>query len=138
MLFLIWSSQKNIKQDFICSHTKSSTRVLSAASSLTENQSKIDITYYNIDFEIDFDNEQISGSVLANGFVGMDQPEFLEFDFSDEMIVDSILLNDEISNFEHINDLIKIPTQATIPEGYNFSCRIFYHGKPSNLRFWIL
>ncbi len=133
ILFVVFNlvlSQKNIKQDFICSHTKSSTRLLSAASSLTENQSKIDITYYNIDFEIDFDNEQIFGSVLANGSVGMDQPEFLEFDFSDEMIVDSILLNDEISNFEHANDLIKIPTQATIPEGYNFSCRIFYHGNP--------
>ena len=60
----------------------------------------------------------------------MDQPEFLEFDFSDEMVVDSVLLNNQVSNFEHVNDLIKIPTQLSIPEGYNFSCKIFYHGNP--------
>lgn len=97
---------------------------------MTDDQNRIDITYYRIDFEIDFNNEQIFGSVLANGFVGMDQPEFLEFDFSDEMVVDSVLLDNQVSNFEHVNDLIKIPTQLSIPEGYNFSCKIFYHGNP--------
>ena len=122
--------QKNKNQHFICSQTKSSSRAFNATSSLTADQSKIDISYYRIDFEIDFNNEQIFGSVLANGFVGMDQPEFLEFDFSDEMIVDSVLLNNQVSNFEHANDLIRIPTQISIPEGYNFSCKIFYNGNP--------
>ena len=71
--------QKNKNQHFICSQTKSSSRAFNATSSLTDDQSKIDIAYYRIDFEIDFNNEQIFGSVLANGFIGMDQPEFLEF-----------------------------------------------------------
>ena len=46
--------QKKIDQNFICSQTKSSSRVFSETSSLTEDQEKIDITYYKIDFEIDF------------------------------------------------------------------------------------
>ena len=82
--------QKKIDQNFICSQTKSSSRAFSETSSLTEDQRKIDITYYKIDFEIDFNSEQIFGSVIANGFVGMDQPDYIEFDFSDEMIVDSV------------------------------------------------
>ena len=73
--------QKNKNQHFLCNQTKSSSRAFDKISSLTDDQSKIDITYYQIDFEIDFNNEQIFGSVLANGFVGMDQPDFLEFDF---------------------------------------------------------
>ena len=130
ILLNIIFSQKNTDRNFICSQTKSSSRVFSEASTLTENQEKIDITYYNIDFEIDFNNEQIFGSVLANGFVGMDQPEYIEFDFSDEMTVDSVWLNNENTSFDHIDDIIKIPTQVSIPEGYNFSCHIFYRGSP--------
>ena len=123
-------SQKKIDQNFICSQTKSSSRAFSETSTLTEDQGKIDITYYKIDFEIDFNNEQISGSVIANGFVGVDQPEYIEFDFSDEMTVDSVWLNNESISFDHIDDRIKVPAQASIPEGYNFSCHIFYHGSP--------
>ena len=122
--------QKIKDQNFICSQTKSLSRTFLESSTLTEDQGKIDITYYKIDFEIDFNNEQIFGSVIANGFVGMDQPDYIEFDFSDEMIVDSVWLNNESISFDHIDDIIKIPAQASIPEGYNFSCQIFYHGSP--------
>ena len=75
-----FSVKKKIDQNFICSHTKSSSRVFSETSTLTEDQGRIDITYYKIDFEIDFNSEQILGSVIANGFVGMDQPDYIEFD----------------------------------------------------------
>ncbi|GIS04341.1 MAG: hypothetical protein CM15mP106_7880 [Candidatus Neomarinimicrobiota bacterium] len=56
--------------------------------------------------------------------------DYIEFDFSDEMIVDSVWFNNEGISFDHIDDIIKIPAQASIPEGYNFSCQIFYHGSP--------
>ena len=128
-------SQKKTDQNFICSQTKSSSRVFSKTSTLTADQRKVDITYYKIDFEIDFNNEQIFGSVIANGFVGMDQPEYIEFDFSDDMIVDSVWLNNESTSFNHIDDMIKVPAQASIPEGYNFSCQIFYRGSPPTTGF---
>ncbi|MFL3005766.1 MAG: M1 family aminopeptidase [Candidatus Neomarinimicrobiota bacterium] len=123
-------SQKKTDQNLICSQTKSSSQVFSETSTLTEDQGKIDITYYKIDFEIDFNNEQILGSVIANGFVGLDQPDYIEFDFSDEMIVDSVWLNNESTSFDHIDDRIKVLAPASIPGGYNFSCQIFYHGSP--------
>ena len=122
--------QKITDQNFICSQTKSLSRTFLESSTLTEDQSKIDITYYNIDIEIDFNSQQIFGSVIANGYVGMNQPDYIELDFSDEMIVDSVLLNGQIASFDHTNDLVKIPAPISIPEGYNFTCRIFYHGNP--------
>ena len=122
--------QNNIDKDPICGHMYSASKSLSLQSTLTENQEKIDITYYKLDFEIDFDEEKVIGSVIVNGSVGMDQPDFIEFDFADEMIVDSVWLNNENTSFDHSNEIIKIPAPMAIPEGYNFTCRVFYHGSP--------
>ena len=122
--------QNNIDKDPICGHMYSASKSLSLQSTLTENQEKIDITYYKLDFEIDFDDEKVIGSVIINGSVGMNQPDFIEFDFADEMIVDSVWLNNENTSFDHSNEIIKIPAPMAIPEGYNFTCRVFYHGNP--------
>ena len=130
ILINILLSQNKIDKDSVCGHINSVSKVSSFQSTLTENQEKIDITYYKIDFEIDFDNEEVIGSVIINGSVGMNQPEFIEFDFVDEMIVDSVWINSENTSFDHSDDIIKIPAPVAIPEAYNFSCRIFYHGSP--------
>ena len=53
-------SQKKTDQNLICSQTKSSSQVFSETSTLTEDQGKIDITYYKIDFEIDFPSQLVS------------------------------------------------------------------------------
>ena len=67
-------SQNPADKNFICVNPSAAQRSFSASSTLTENQNKIDITYYKIDIDIDFQSEQISGSVTVNGFVGEDQP----------------------------------------------------------------
>ena len=59
-------SQNNIDKDPICGHMYSASKSLSLQSTLTENQEKIDITYYKLDFEIDFDDEKVIGSVIIN------------------------------------------------------------------------
>ena len=108
-------SQNKIDKDPICGHMYSASKSLSLQSTLTENQEKIDITYYKLDFEINFDDEKVIGSVIINGSVGMDQPDFIEFDFADEMIVDSVWLNNENTSFDHSNEIIKIPAPMAIP-----------------------
>ena len=115
-----------------CGHALSATRWLGTQSSVNENQDKIDVTYYRIEFEIDMDREEINGSVLANGWIGMDQPDSIELDFSDAMVVDSVKFYNESHPFIHENNLVKIPApEAIIPEGYEFSIEVFYHGEPS-------
>ncbi len=123
-------SQKMMKQKPICSKLKSSFKLSSSYSTLTEEQEKIDITYYKIDFEIDLNNEQINGYVVVNGTVGLNEPDTIELDFADEMIVDSIKFLDENISFSHLNDVIKIPAPTSTPGGYDFSLKIFYHGSP--------
>ena len=132
IISLLFSQQ--IENKNICSHSKSLLRSSSFSSTLTDNQNKIDISYYKIEIDIDFDSEVISGAVEILGEVGMIQPDTFEIDLYDNMIVDSVrLFGENISVFYHQNNLIKIPAPETaIPEGYSFNIDIFYHGSPEH------
>ena len=101
-------------------------------SSVTYNQSLMDISYYKLDLFIDVEIETITGSVTIKGIVGSLQPEFLEFDFSNQMTVDSIKLQQNVVSFEHENSLIKIASPDVIgQDGYEFEIEIFYNGNPT-------
>ena len=131
---LLWSQFD--KEPESCGHALSATKWLNTESTLTVNQEKIDVTHYRIDLDIDIDAEEIDGSVLANGWIGMDQPDSIELDFADEMIVDSVKFYGELWFFVHENDYLKVPApESTIPEGYEFSIEVFYHGTPPSTGF---
>ena len=69
--------------DALCAKNSSASRWLGSQSSLTENQKKIDVTFYDLDIEIDFENEQISGSINILGSVIPGQNiDFFEIDFT--------------------------------------------------------
>jgi len=119
-----------------CGNAISAAKWLNIESTLTVNQEKIDVTYYRIDLDIDIDAEVIHGSVLVNGWIGMDQPDSIELDFADEMMVDSVKFYGELWFFVHENDYLKVPApESTIPEGYEFSIEVFYHGTPPSTGF---
>ncbi|GIR57163.1 MAG: hypothetical protein CM15mP64_5750 [Candidatus Neomarinimicrobiota bacterium] len=83
----------------ICKSDRLVGKWLSAQSSLTDNQGKIDIGYYGINLEINIDDEQIIGSVIVNGSVGMNQPDSIELDLTSELVVDSVMVYGEPSSF---------------------------------------
>ena len=125
------NSQNPADKNFICVSQNTAQKSFSASSTLTENQNKIDITYYKIDIDIDFQSEQISGSVMVNGFVDEDQPDSIELDFSNQMSVDSIIFNNQELEFSHGDNMIKIFAPYVDVEEYYFSFEIFYSGSPS-------
>ena len=119
------------KAIYPCGYGLSANRWLGTESSLTENQSKIDVTIYRIKLEIDIDEKEIIGTLLVNGLIGMDQPDSIEFDLAQGMTVDSVKLYNELHFFVHTDNLVKIPRpDVTVPEGYEFSVEVFYHGNP--------
>jgi len=140
ILFLFFSSllfgQISIDKDIYCSRNQTVARWLSGNTTVTENQQKIDITYYNIDLEIDLVLEEIYGSVVVNGSVGLDQPDSIELDFSNDMSVDSIKFNDQAWDFLHQDNILSIPPPySDAIDGYDFSFEIFYHGHPTSTGF---
>ena len=133
---ILYSQNPSDKSIETCGHVLSAAKWLNTESTLTVNQEKIDVTYYRIDLNIDIDAEEIDGSVLVNGWIGMDQPDSIELDFADEMIVDSVKFYGELWPFVHESDYLKAPApEATIPEGYSFSVEVFYHGTPPSTGF---
>ncbi len=100
--FIFLSAQNSTDKTFdTCNKQRSLARWLSAESSVTEDQEKIDISYYGLDIEIDIANQEVVGSVLVKGSVGMNQPDSIEFNLSSIMNVDSILFYGEITSFDH-------------------------------------
>ena len=124
------------KPDISCSQSKSVQRLLEFQSTITEDQEKIDISFYRIDLDIDFDQHEISGSVIITGGVGLRQPDSIEIDFSSDMSVDSVKLYGESISYDHEDDLLSVlAPQTTLPEGYQFNMEIFYHGTPTTCGF---
>ena len=130
--FLSVSAQNKVdKFQNTCGKHLSAYKWLDQSSSLSPNQEKIDISYYRIDLQIDIESEQINGNVLTKGFIGINQPDSIELDFSSVMIVDSVYWGGELSVFEHVNNKLKIPCSGVIiTEGYEFNVQVFYHGSP--------
>ena len=124
------------KLNYECSHWKSSNSKLRLKSTLTENQEKIDVKFYSINLDIDFDQEIISGLVKIDLEVGFNQPDTIELDFSSNMTVDSIISFESIIGFIHNDNKIKIPVEwANNSEGYALTLYVHYHGTPNQSGF---
>ena len=128
-IWMSFSFGEDIEPKHICSHQNSSFRWASETSTLTQNQDKIDISFYELDIDIDFSLNIISGYVLIKGTKStVAPPDYIELDLYNNMVVDSVFLNDSHVSFLHESDLIKIPADDNVI----FSLKIFYHGTPEH------
>ena len=117
----------------LCSRGKSVERWISNSSTLSLDQSKINISFYDISIDINFESNTINGSVGVNGFVDNNLPEYIELDFYNNMTVNSILQNNGQVSFLHEQNKIKIPINNIIIQDDNyFSILIKYQGSPQD------
>ena len=123
----------DIEPKYLCSHEKSAYRWQAQNSTLNQNQEKIDIKFYELNLDIDFNSSRIRGSVTVNGVIGNIYPDFIELDLYDNMTVDSILQNNIPILYLHENDMLKIPiSDITLSDENLFSLTIFYQGTPDH------
>ena len=124
---------EDIEPKYLCSHEKSASRWQTQNSTLNQNQEKIDIKFYELNLDIDFNSSRIGGSVTVNGVIGNIYPDFIELDLYDNMTVDSILQNNIPILYLHENDMLKIPiSDITLNDENLFSLTIFYQGTPDH------
>ena len=132
-IFLTPFYGKDIEPTYLCSHEKSASRWQAQNSTLNQNQEKIDIKFYELNLDIDFNSSRILGSVNVNGVIGNIYPDFIELDLYDNMTVDSILHNNIPILYLHENDMLKIPiSDITLSDENLFSLTIFYQGTPDH------
>ena len=132
-IFLTPFYGKEIEPKYLCSHEKSASRWQAQNSTLNQNQEKIDIKFYELNLDIDFNSSRLRGSVTVNGVIGNIYPDFIELDLYDNMTVDSILQNNIPILYLHENDMLKIPiSDITLNDENLFSLTIFYQGTPDH------
>ena len=132
-IFLTPFYGKDIEPKYLCSHEKSASRWQAQNSTLNQNQEKIDIKFYELNLDIDFNSSRLRGSVTVNGVIGNIYPDFIELDLYDNMTVDSILQNNIPILYLHENDMLKIPiSDITLNDENLFSLTIFYQGTPDH------
>ena len=132
-IFLTPFYGEDIEPKYLCSHEKSASRWQTQNSTLNRNQEKIDIKFYELNLDIDFNSSRIHGSVTVNGVIGNIYPDFIELDLYDNMTVDSILQNNIPILYLHENDMLKIPlSDITLDDENLFSLTIFYQGTPDH------
>ena len=132
-IFLTPFYGEDIEPKYLCSHEKSASRWQTQNSTLNQNQEKIDIKFYELNLDIDFNSSRIRGSVTINGVIGNIYPDFIELDLYDNMTVDSILQNNIPILYLHENDMLKIPlSDITLDDENLFSLTIFYQGTPDH------
>ena len=132
-IFLTPFYGEDIEPKYLCSHEKSASRWQDQNSTLNQNQEKIDIKFYELNLDIDFNSSRLRGSVTVNGVIGNIYPDFIELDLYDNMTVDSILHNNIPILYLHENDMLKIPISGiTLNDENLFSLTIFYQGTPDH------
>ena len=132
-IFLTPFYGEDIEPKYLCSHEKSASRWQAQNSTLNQNQEKIDIKFYELNLDIDFNSSRLRGSVTVNGVIGNIYPDFIELDLYDNMTVDSILQNNMPILYLHENDMLKIPISGiTLNDENLFSLTIFYQGTPDH------
>ena len=133
LLFLLSLCSAEKEPKHLCSRGKSAERWISNNSTFSLNQSKIDISFYDISIDINFESSTIIGSVVVNGFIDNNLPEYIELDFYNNMAVNSILQNNGQVSFLHEQNKIKIPINNIIIQDDNyFSILIKYQGTPQD------
>ena len=132
-IFLTPFYGEDIEPKYLCSHEKSASRWQAQNSTLNQNQEKIDIKFYELNLDIDFNSSRLRGSVTVKGVIGNIYPDFIELDLYNNMTVDSILQNNIPILYLHENDMLKIPiSDITLNDENLFSLTIFYQGTPDH------
>ncbi len=87
-----------------------------------------DVKYYELDLEVDIENQSINGSVDIC-FEAMTDFKVMQIDLFDNLDIDSILLDNRILSFERIHNAVFIQTDIIKQE--NLKCvKVFYNGIP--------
>jgi aminopeptidase N len=96
----------------------------------SQNYSETDCIYQRMEWEIDPAVRYISGKVTSYFKSKTNDLSFIEFDLSDELLVDSICQNTSKLIFTRENDKITISLNSFLQENEIDSVSITYHGVP--------
>ncbi len=95
-----------------------------------------DVTHYLIDLAVNDTSTYIEGSVSVTAEVTAHGMDSLVLELSDELVVDSLQINDvAVTSYIHRDELLIIPASRNFDPGDYLTAMVFYHGSPSGQGF---
>ncbi len=94
------------------------------------NQDNFDVTYYDLDFSLDTENETIDGAVTVHALSRVDGLTQITLDLYDNMTVTSVTGNG--AGFEHADNILTINLDKSYNADEFILATIFYNGHPSS------
>ncbi|MBL7014079.1 MAG: T9SS type A sorting domain-containing protein [Candidatus Marinimicrobia bacterium] len=128
--------QVDKSMDF-CSRQNSLAKWLSVENSLTENQERIDVTFYDLFFKIYPEDESINGRTIVHATVKDSGLTAIDLDLKDGYVIDSVLVNGQSADYTYSSDLLSIQLAMVEPPdiGTEFEAIIGYSGDPQSYDF---
>ena len=144
LFFTIWialpallsSGQYNISSSIgedYCHHQKAAeNQIKTYYSPYTTNSllQEYDVKFYFLDLAVENNTIDIAGNVTVKAVPVVESLDTFAFELTDEMIIESVLVNGNPASFQHGDDLGKIPVVPSVPSGELFTVQIYYHGTP--------
>ncbi|GAB4369692.1 MAG: hypothetical protein Kow0042_11560 [Calditrichia bacterium] len=96
----------------------------------TTNQTQFDVNFYTLNLSLWPATELLEGSVIIQGKSLVNGLSHIEIDLFDNMVVDSVLQDNNLLPYTHGGDLITIQLASPLNSGDFFTVEIFYYGNP--------
>ena len=104
-------------------------------SAIVSYQNLYDVQNYRLKLSFDIPRKFIFGKMEMNALTITDTLNKIYLNFSSDMKVNSVILNDNTVNFERVNDYIVIDSKGKLRSGDLFNAEISYEGSPKNSGF---
>jgi len=120
-----------------CSRKNSLAKWLSEENSMTDNQERIDVTYYDLYFKIYPDYESINGRTIVKETVVDSGLTAIDLDLKDGYDIDSVLVNGQPADYTYSSDVLSILLSMVEPPGIGTELEaiVGYHGDPQSYDF---
>ena len=110
-------------------------KLLNGEQQITVNQQSYDVTYYSLDLIPDPATKLLMGKVEVILSITAQELNYIELDFWDGMVIDSLFLSDSPEtqlDYTQINDLLTIDLGQNYSEDQQLKISIVYQGYPED------
>ena len=135
IVFTFLLAQPELEKQALCGHSKAQLKLATMQSTLTVEQSKIDVLYYRLNLDIDPRTNTIAGDLTAEVRVIDSTLSRIEFDLINTLTVTGVNLNDITHSYSRNSYQVLIPILDSVAVNQILTISINYNGSPGSTGF---
>ncbi|MCU0344918.1 MAG: M1 family metallopeptidase, partial [Ignavibacterium sp.] len=135
ILIASFSLAQSGREECILAKTQHFNRLQKFANINYPGDSKYDVKYYKLDLTVNHTAQTISGNVTCKAEIVQPGVTEIYYDLTNPLIVDSVLVNGNVTTFTRGSNKLNIALNSTLNAGDNFTTVVYYHGTPGSSGF---